>query len=144
MGWIAEQWSCNRPGTIPSLLRVPPPTSSAASSTVTRTPSAAKATAAASPLGPPPTTTAVLMPPYNRNFGLTLCAVPVRDTELCRQRRFLCDCEGEPYCHDKYRSDRVRRSAAAACSQRVAVASAHRRPGSGTRRHRAGLARQDT
>ena len=34
IGWIAEQWSCNRPGRIASLLRVPPPISSAASSTV--------------------------------------------------------------------------------------------------------------
>src|SRR5882757_9118067 len=62
MGWIAEQWSCSRPGMIASLLRVPPPISSAASSTVTWTPALARATAAARPFGPDPTTTAVVIP----------------------------------------------------------------------------------
>ena len=62
IGWIAEQWSCSRPGMIASLVRVPPPMSSAASRTVTWRPALARATAAARPFGPAPTTIAVLMP----------------------------------------------------------------------------------
>ena len=59
IGWIAEQWSCSRPGMIASLVRVPPPISSAASRTVTWRPALARATAAARPFGPAPTTIAV-------------------------------------------------------------------------------------
>src|SRR6478609_3306308 len=62
IGWIAEQWSCSRPGMIASLLRVPPPISSAASRTVTWRPALARATPAARPFGPAPTTIALLMP----------------------------------------------------------------------------------
>ena len=52
IGWIAEQWSCSRPGTISSLVRVPPPISSAASSTVTCDAGLARAIGGGQPVGP--------------------------------------------------------------------------------------------
>ena len=63
IGWIAEQWSCSRPGSDRLA------GAGAAADLVgglehgdLRRPRLARATAAASPLGPPPTTVAVLMP----------------------------------------------------------------------------------
>ena len=57
-GWIAEQTSWTKPGSVSSAERVPPPTVSAASSTRTESPARASTIAAASPFGPEPTTIA--------------------------------------------------------------------------------------
>ena len=57
-GWIAEQTSWTKPGSVSSAERAPPPTVSAASMTRTESPACASAIAAASPFGPEPTTTA--------------------------------------------------------------------------------------
>ena len=57
-GWIAEQTSWTKPGSVSSAVRIPPPTVSAASSTSTERPARASTIAAASPFGPAPTTTA--------------------------------------------------------------------------------------
>jgi len=58
IGWIAEQMSCTKPGSVDSALRVPPPMVSSASWTRTRSPARASSMAAESPFGPLPTTTA--------------------------------------------------------------------------------------
>ena len=58
IGWIAEQTSWQKPGSVSSAVRIPPPTVSAASSTCTERPARASTIAAASPFGPAPTTTA--------------------------------------------------------------------------------------
>src|SRR6266540_3755972 len=58
MGWIAEQTSCTKPGSVSSAERAPPPISSFASYTATEWPARAIWMAAARPLGPAPTTTA--------------------------------------------------------------------------------------
>ncbi len=55
-GWMAEQISCTKPGSVSVPDRVPPPIVSAASMTVTERPARARVTAAARPLGPDPTT----------------------------------------------------------------------------------------
>src|SRR5687767_10961589 len=57
-GWIAEQTSCTKPGSVSSAERAPPPISSFASYTATELPARAIWIAAARPLGPAPTTTA--------------------------------------------------------------------------------------
>ena len=57
-GWIAEQTSCMKPGSVSSSERTPPPIVSAASRTSTERPARASSIAAASPFGPDPTTTA--------------------------------------------------------------------------------------
>ena len=58
IGWIAEQTSCRKPGSVSSAVRAPPPIASRASTRSTDRPAAARTTAAASPLGPAPTTMA--------------------------------------------------------------------------------------
>ena len=57
-GWMAEQVSWTKPGSVSSSEREPPPARSAASTTRTEAPSVARVIAAASPLGPAPTMTA--------------------------------------------------------------------------------------
>ena len=51
-GWIAEQTSWRKPGSVSSAVRVPPPIVAAASSTSTERPAWASAIAAARPFGP--------------------------------------------------------------------------------------------
>jgi len=58
IGWIAEQMSCRKPGSVNAALRVPPPMVGSASSMRTRRPARASSMAAESPFGPLPTTTA--------------------------------------------------------------------------------------
>src|SRR6266508_3232375 len=58
IGWIAEQTSCTKPGSVSSAERAPPPISSFASYTATEWPARAIWMAAARPFGPAPTTTA--------------------------------------------------------------------------------------
>src|SRR6185503_16448948 len=58
MGWMAEQTSCTKPGSVSSALRIPPPISALASSNSTESPACCRAMPAASPFGPLPTTTA--------------------------------------------------------------------------------------
>ena len=57
-GWIAEQTSWTKPGSVSSALRVPPPGVAWPSTTSTRRPVRAIVMAATSPLGPEPMTTA--------------------------------------------------------------------------------------
>ncbi len=57
-GWIAEQRSWRKPGSVSGSVVSPPPISAARSRTSTRTPASARLSAAASPFGPEPTTTA--------------------------------------------------------------------------------------
>src|SRR5688572_19029537 len=57
-GWIAEQTSCTKPGSVSSAERAPPPISLLLSYTATECPARAIWMAAARPLGPAPTTTA--------------------------------------------------------------------------------------
>ena len=62
-GWMAEQTSWWKPGSVSSAVRAPPPMVSAPSSTSTERPASAHVMAAASPLGPAPTTTTSGTPP---------------------------------------------------------------------------------
>jgi hypothetical protein len=71
-GWIAEQTSWRKPGSVSSALRVPPPIASLASRTRTDRPAWASVTAAASPLGPAPRTTA-------SSFRLRVCSDETED-----------------------------------------------------------------
>src|SRR5215213_317021 len=57
-GWIPEQTSCRKPGSVSSAVRAPPPSSSAASCTTTSSPARARTRAAVSPFGPAPMTKA--------------------------------------------------------------------------------------
>ena len=57
-GWMAEQTSWRKPGSVSSSLLNPPPMESAPSRTSTLRPARARVSAAARPLGPEPTTTA--------------------------------------------------------------------------------------
>src|SRR6185295_11362471 len=57
-GWMAEQTSWTKPGSVSSADRVPPPTVAAASTRRTERPARASVMAAARPLGPAPTTMA--------------------------------------------------------------------------------------
>jgi hypothetical protein len=57
-GWMDEQTSWRKPGSVSSAERVPPPKVSSASRTRTRLPARARVTAATRPFGPDPTTTA--------------------------------------------------------------------------------------
>ena len=58
IGWMPEQRSWTKPGSMSSADRAPPPISSAASSTRTEMPARASSIAALSPFGPAPTTMA--------------------------------------------------------------------------------------
>src|SRR5262249_20670575 len=60
-GWVAEQSSRIRPGSVSSPLLAPPPISAAASITVTSTAALVSVAAQAGRFGPAPTTTASLM-----------------------------------------------------------------------------------
>jgi hypothetical protein len=57
-GWIDEQTSWTKPGSVSSAERTPPPMVSSASRTSIRRPARASVIAAAKPFGPEPTTTA--------------------------------------------------------------------------------------
>src|SRR5581483_8629817 len=58
-GWIAEQTSWRKPGSVSSSVRMPPPIVGSASWTRTSSPARARVIAAARPFGPDPTTTAL-------------------------------------------------------------------------------------